>query len=360
MLTKDSDLKTCYQQARELYPTEHETKLQLGRYCFSVKTNNPGLKTKLDRYFKEFMAEADATPYLEIIAIECEPPSIDREQLTVKQPDPGKTKIKEEYFNIGSTRLVRKRLTDMVFIFGSDFHLAMGPCEANDNQIVNFINNRFLELRLNLGAQLGHAAAVLHNEKAMMFAGFSGAGKSTLSLQVMNLGTTFISNDRVLVTEEEGEVVVEGIPKHPRINPGTIVHNEKLHCLVPEDKRNDYLAMGDDLWDLEDKYDGFIDQCYGENKFKLFNKANFLILLNWKRNDDPIVMKEIDISQRRELLPAFMKETGMFYLPNEEGKKVTRTEEDYLKVLSKIRVFEFSGGVDFEKGAQFCYELLNE
>lgn len=43
-----------------------------------------------------------------------------------EEPDPGKSKVKEEYADFPDGRLVRKRLTGMVFVFGEGDHLAMG------------------------------------------------------------------------------------------------------------------------------------------------------------------------------------------------------------------------------------------
>ncbi|MCR9205960.1 MAG: HprK-related kinase B, partial [Halobacteriovoraceae bacterium] len=303
---------------------------------------------------------SQSEPYLTVVAIEAPALGYEPDSFTVKNPEPGKRKIKEEFFNTPEGRVVRKRLTDMMFFFGQDFHLGIGPCEANDNQVINFINNRFLEMRLNQGSQLGHAAAVFNpqTQLGMMFAGFSGAGKSTLSLEVMKSDLSFLSNDRVLTSIEGEGLKMEGIPKHPRINPGTIVHNDALKSLMTDEDRQRYLDMGDDLWDLEEKYDGFIDQCFGKNKFKLVHPCQFLMLLNWKRNSSPLKVEEINLRERKDLMPAFMKQTGLFYLPDEAGKAVRRDEDDYLKHLERIQVFELSGGVDFKEAAKICTQLL--
>ena len=63
----------------------------------------------------------------------------------MKTPDPGKTKIKEEYVDLDDGRIVRKRLTGMLFVFGGGQNVAVGPCGANLNQVINFINNRYIE-----------------------------------------------------------------------------------------------------------------------------------------------------------------------------------------------------------------------
>lgn len=363
LVSKNVNLRELSEKLIKENPLSFELSLLIDDHEFLIKTNEERLITKLKTYFSEFLlGEIKPPKKIVISAIQAPALQVKRDDLTVKDPEPGKKKIKEEWFQNESGRLVRKRLTDMVFMFGDDFHLAYGPCLENDNQVINFVNNRFLETRLNKGDQLGHAAAVFNprSQRGLMMAGFSGAGKSTLSLEIMKLGTHFLSNDRVLIAPSTTENALEmrGVPKHPRINPGTIVHNEALSSLINEEERKRYLNMGSDLWDLEEKYDGFIDQCFGKNKFKLFHLTQGLILLNWKRDSSPLSIEKINLRERRDLLPAFMKQTGLFYLPNEQGQKVTREEDDYLKLLEKIDIFEASGGVNFEEAAQFCAKWM--
>jgi HprK-related kinase B len=125
----------------------------------------------------------------------------------IKQPDPGKTKIKEEYFELADGRVVRKRLTGMVFIFGEGENVAVGPCLENINQVVNFVNSRYIEWMLCKGCILGHAAGVILNGNKLAVAGFSGAGKSTLVLHLMNEGGTFVSNDRLMIENNNGDLL---------------------------------------------------------------------------------------------------------------------------------------------------------
>ncbi len=69
-----------------------------------------------------------------------------------KEPDPGKPRVKEEYLDFPDGRLVRKRLTGLVFAFNQTEHYALGPCLANLNQVVNFINSRLIQHALARGA----------------------------------------------------------------------------------------------------------------------------------------------------------------------------------------------------------------
>ena len=363
-ITKSTSIKNFFDKCLEEFKVDSELYLKFSDQGFRVQSNNSQLIEKLKSYFGEFVSGSEDIKELnltDVYAVETNPIPYSANDFVIKEPGPGKTKIKEEILNVNDGRIVHKKITDMFFLFGEGINLGIGPCFNNDNQVINFINNRFLEIKLNQGAMLGHAAAIIHpiTKKGMMFAGFSGMGKSTLALKIMNLGADFLSNDRVLLSASESGAKMEGVAKHPRINPGTIVHNEKLLNLITQEQRQRYLDMGDALWDLEEKYDGLIDKCYGENKFKLNNEAHVLILLNWKRDGGEAVLKKIDPTEREDLLPAFMKETGAFYLPDEEGRNIGRDVQDYLKVLTRIDVYEVSGGVDFEGIAKQCYDSIS-
>jgi HprK-related kinase B len=277
----------------------------------------------------------------------------------IKQPDPGKTKIKEEFFNLPDGRIVRKRLTGMAFIFGEGENLAIGPCEENSNQVINFINNRFIELQLNQGSFLGHAAAVLHKGRGLALAGFSGMGKSTLALHLVSKGATFVSNDRLLVTNSSETLKMTGVAKLPRINPGTALNNPSLDKVIPPEEKKQFAALPPaELWGLEHKYDVFIDECFGSKKFVLSGPMDGLVILNWQRNDTPVQIKKANLSEQKDLLPAFMKATGLFYLSKSIAKKRDPTLEEYIDLLTGCEVYEVSGGVDFDGVSEACLEFL--
>jgi HprK-related kinase B len=109
-----------------------------------VDCSTSGLKDSLSAYFHSFVTtETPSDPHLRITVHEGPAPTI-TEALTIKPPGPGKIKIKEEYLDLADGRIVRKRLTGMVLYFNKQDHLAIGPCQDHRNQVVNFINNRFI------------------------------------------------------------------------------------------------------------------------------------------------------------------------------------------------------------------------
>ncbi len=327
-------------------------------FAIRVASNSPELIASLKEYFGGFVGKA-GDPGLEVLAIEM--PAADLElDWTIKQPDPGKSKIKEEYFDFADGRLVRKRLTGVIFAMANDLNLAFGPCLANSNQVINFINNRYIEWQLQHGGLLAHAAGVELNGRGMAIAGFSGMGKSTLALQLMNRGCRFVSNDRLVIRSagDTGKLEMFGIAKHPRVNPGTVLNNAELAEVMPAEKRKALAAIPpDELWELEQKYDVIIDDVYGEDRFVLRTSLDVIILLNWQRDSRALTAQRVDLQRRRDLLGAIMKQPGLFYRAT-AGVREEFDEDCYLELLPVAAAFELSGGVNFEKAASFCMRLL--
>ncbi len=340
----------------------HELFLDLGDCRIKVSSNSSGLLAELDSYFGAFVAGPGPVD-LSITALEAESPSVPLD-LTVKEPDPGKDKVKEEYADLPGGRLVRKKLTGMVFLFGQGVNLAVGPCLENPNQIVNFINNRYIEHKLNRDCLLGHSAAVAHLKDGRMrglaLAGFSGAGKSTLAMHVMSRGALFVSNDRLLVRDSGAGLSMYGVAKLPRINPGTALNNPDLHSVVPDDDRQRFQDLEEgDLWELEHKYDVFLDKSFGEGRFVLTAPMHGLVVLNWRRGAGESSIHFVKAHERPDLLPAFMKAAGLFYLPPGGAQNWSDPSlEAYTALLSRCDLVEISGGVDFDRAADFCMEYL--
>jgi HprK-related kinase B len=150
-----------------------------------------------------------------------------------------------------------------------------------------------------------------------------------------------------------------GVAKQPRINPGTALHNPDLSCIVEPDLRETFLNLpAEELWRLEHKYDALIDQCYGPNRFELRCPMDALIILNWKRDESPMRAAKVDPLLRKDLLPAFMKSTGLFYLPENPARRDDPPLEAYAELLSKADLIEISGGVDFERASEVCLRFM--
>jgi len=352
---------------RARYPLAHRLELRLAGRGFVVETNSATLHEELTGYFREFSGEAGENAIV-ISAFEGDAPSF-ATKFTVPPLERGKKRLKETYLEVEDGRLVHKVRTGMKFAFGGDLekggeaalNLAMGPCDANPNQVVNFVNNRLMSWLLDSGCELAHAAAVKRsNGAAISIAGFSGMGKSTLSLHLMSAAPlVFVSNDRVLMRKAASGVDIFGVPKHPRINPGTALNNPDLGKIMTDDEKREFSRLApQELWELEHKYDAIVDECYGPDRFELRGNMRAFVVLNWHQGKGEPTFGRFAAPERPDLLEAIMKSPGLFHHP---GRSIPEPKvEDYVEVLSGIPVIEVAGGVDFEKAAAHCLGLLEE
>lgn len=319
-----------------------------------VRSNTEELALELDRYFREFIGTGPEFD-IEVLAIDGEKPNFDLD-FTTKIPDPGKTKIKEEHADIQGGRIVNKVITGMTFIFGGDVNIGIGPAMKNSNQIINFINNRFIGYMLNNGCLLYHSAGIITGGRGFLLSGFSGAGKSTLALHTMGMDLDFLSNDRAMVNRVDSSLMMYGVAKLPRVNPGTLLTTPGTEEVIPEDERKEFLALPKEkLWDLEHKYDLYIDEVFGENRFELSARMDGLVILNWKREDIPFEINKVDLRERPDLMPAFVKSPGLFFLQETE---IDYSNEAYIRMLADCPVYEITGGVDFQGAAKELKKIL--
>jgi energy-coupling factor transporter ATP-binding protein EcfA2 len=84
------------------------------------------------------------------------------------------------------------------------------------------------------GAVYAHAAAFSHRGRGVLVTGHKGAGKTTtLVTSLRLLGANYLTNDRLLLRREGGELVGRPWPAHLRVGIGTLLALPELADLVP-------------------------------------------------------------------------------------------------------------------------------
>ena len=346
------------------YPPRHELYIELGDVGIVLCSNCAPLVALLREYFGALVRDAaPSRTGILIRAFEAPPPDFGR-ALRDWPRDAGKAGQKEQFFDLPDGRVVYKVRTQMQFLLGRSELVAVGPCLDNANQIINFINSQYISQRLHDGWSLCHAAGVAYAGRGIGIAARAGAGKSTLALHLLSSGLSFVSNDRLLIQRSERCPEMAGIPKMPRVNPGTLLNNPDLAGILPADRQRALAAQSrEELWDLEEKYDVMVDAVYGPERSVYRAALTGLLILNWSWKDGalPTQFQDVRLEQRSDLLDLVMKSPGVFHR-DAEGQSASETERPdpagYLHVARGIKVWEAKGAPNFELAVSFCRRVL--
>ncbi|WP_417783662.1 HprK-related kinase B [Terasakiella pusilla] len=332
--------------------------LDLDGYKIEVQSNSQELLEQLGRYFAHTLGAGE--PDCRIIAIEGPAPDLGLPFVDWKR-EAGKSGRKDAFYDLTDGRLILKVRTGMVFLQSRDHLIASGPSLANDNQIINYINAQYMNKLQQDEALICHASGLVRDGACLGMAGFSGGGKSTLMLKMLEeQGLSYLTNDRLFL--KDGRAI--GIPKLPRINPGTILNNETLRPILSDERAAELQALPiEELWHLEEKYDVFVEDVYGEEKITPSAKLGAFLILNWQREGTkPLSIDQVDLSARPELLhKAIMKSPGPFYQYADGSFFADTTDLDpvpYLEALQDVPIYEASGTIDFDAAARFCLKEL--
>ena len=391
-----SDISVCDTDLHLYLPGTHIT----------VQSNSRRLLSLLSTYFLPFGVNQNTinnrdTTNITITAIETSPPITEpstAHQLTWQDwsRDAGKQGRKDAYIDIENARLILKVRTGMVFLQCQQTPLAIGPCLKNSNQVINFINNQYMNNLQQNGWLICHAAAFSQQHKGIAIAGFSGSGKSTAMLHFLSEANTglgnsqlsdtryleqsinslkpcYVANHRLFIKMKGNKVIARGLPKWPRINPGTRLNNPDLKPSINSQKINHYQTLtSEQLWQIKEKSDVIIPHIYGQDRIQLETPLQHLLVLNWSLKDTnhhrtsseesaTQITQIYNLDARKDLLAALIKSKGpffqyadgRFYQDNSEVD-----EEQYCDILKHIKVYEVSGKIDFDYLNRYCQQLL--
>ncbi|MEW8028944.1 MAG: HprK-related kinase B [Candidatus Thiodiazotropha sp.] len=347
---------------QEVRLCEQPLQLSIGECVLLIRSNSQSLLDRLAGYFHH-LPKNKGVATIEVTAIESDKletglPFIDWRR------EAGKSGRKDAYVDLTDGRLVLKVRTGMLFLQSEQWRIAVGPCETYDNQLINFINSQVMNWLQQREWLICHAAGLILGGHGIAMAGFSGGGKSTLMLHLMeHPKSRYLTNDRLFLRRQDLRVEAVGIPKLPRINPGTVVNSSRLSPLIDEQRREQLLKLPQqELWELEEKFDVDVERLYGRDRIDTSTPVPLeaMVILNWSREETaPVKMTKVDIAQRSELLNAVMKSPGPFF---QDGLgDFIRDDEPlrpapYLDLLKSVPVYEVTGRIDFAELSGLCFK----
>jgi len=321
-----------------------------------VVTSSPALIERVRSYYAAFCFEFER-PHLEITAIETPPVELGG-GLTIEPPAHPGGRPKNAYVDLPDGRIVHKVRTGMVFAFGAEQNLAAGPCLENFNQVANFIDGRHLSWRVKGGCHVLHASGVCRDNVGIAIAGPSGVGKSTIALRLLEQSFTFVSNDRIIVDDALPNLRMYGLPKAPRVNPGTLLHHPRLSALLSPEAKARYARMDpDELWHLEEKYDIDLERFFGPRAHVLLARLSAVVLLTGEPERRDVLVERINLTDHPEAVYDLAKVPGIFHIgygPTAIDGPVLRW---YQHALASTPIYAMRVGRDLTGVETFCLEF---
>jgi HprK-related kinase B len=361
----DADAPTpCAALTRQLLaaaPPSERLLLDLPACKVRIRGNDPGVMSALRAYYREHArASASGDADLEILALTGPTPAL---PFPLQVRDRTDRPQHEGSCDLADGRVVHKLRTGVVMIMSAEAEVVCGPLADHVDQVINFIHHRVMTRWIAAGGRLAHAAGIALGDRGLVLCGLAGAGKSTLALEVMTRDpeVAFVTNDRAVLVAGDGGPRLRGIPKHPRVNPGTVLHNAALTPLLRADERARYLALDSAaLRTCEDKRDAVIDRLFGPGRVRLEAAVAAVAVLCWRPDADaPMTVEAVDFAARPDLQRALHKRLRLGFWPH-----AAPTDANAMAALVDrlvgVPVYEVRGRVDFAAAAAWARERLRE
>jgi HprK-related kinase B len=169
----------------------------------------------------------------------------------------------------------------------------------------------------------------------------------------MEFGLDYVSNDRSFVRKKGANVQLAGVPKWPRVNPGTMLANERLRGLLAPEKAEQYSHLSRTaLWELEDKHDVPVESIYGKGRLALNSRLDALYVLSWRQRGRGLDISRVEGGGRLEALLTPLLKTEIYDPPEAvaPGRRLANA-------LATVPVFEVTGRADIPRLLQ---EIVQE
>jgi HprK-related kinase B len=242
-------------------------RLRFLHYRIDVETNSLRVARRLQQYFRPYLANDGSAPHV-VLHARRQRPEYDPARMRVWQrPSRPDRAPKESYYDTRGVRYILKNRTGILIKLHEHNAEIVGDVLRHSNQVVNLIGTLFGLSLVERGYVMLHSSGVVRTgtDEATIFLGNSGSGKSSVALQLLERGGyDYLSNDRVLLRVDKGRTHAIGIPKKPRVNPGTLLASTSLSRLLSSRKRPLYDALPrEELWAIEDKTDVDVARALG-------------------------------------------------------------------------------------------------
>jgi HprK-related kinase B len=257
-------------------------------------------------------------------------------------------KAKDAFLDLPTGRFVRKMRSGVTISIQEDSWSSIwtmrGPVNRNFSQVVNIIGNIYGLHIMDRGGSMIHASTICDDEgRAIAIMGQSGVGKSSVAVRLMELGFDFISNDRVILEPPmvDNSVMAHGLPRLPRVNPGTLLDGENTRIILDATARDRYGALPrEELWRVKEKYDLEVDRVLGR-RWLLSGQLKAALVLNWRHEDEGLRLQRLNSSQALTELKQVSKSFGVF-----DMRLISRSDAALAETARRIAVYRVTGHTD--------------
>ncbi len=294
------------------------------------------------RYFAPIVA-ADASEGAVIYAVH-DVPHVEMDRLVDIAPKPGRT-AKEAVYEDAEGRVVFKRRSSVAIVVRPPEYFIVGDLGRQRQQVYNLVGHVLARGFLDQGFVMLHASAVWKPGRGVAFGATSGGGKSSMALAMVERGFQFVSNDRLFVRPTAAGVEMLGMPKWPRVNPGTLLRLASLQPLLTPEERATVTALPPgELWALEQKHDVDVEATYGAGTIVTRTAPlDELYLLRWAVGvEGDVGVRELPPDARSPALLPLRKGLGPYDSPELERG----AEETLAMVATRLPTYVVHGRAD--------------
>ncbi len=308
-------------------------RLRFADVPIEVEASDDRLLRRLSAYFADFVSAAPRSRWPSTLSLtEGEAPEVTAPLVLWD------SRGKESYGDTDGFRLVRKDRTGVLIrIHGRDWAME-GPLNHNFSQVINAIGAMYGLRIMAKGAAMLHASYVARNGKGLAVVGQSGAGKSSVAVRLLEQGFDFVSNDRLILERAGKNTMGHGLPKLPRVNPGTLLGGERTRGMLDEEARARYEAMPrEDLWNVEDKYDLDVERTLGR-RWLLNAPVACVLVLEWRQGQSGLQVERLRPEQALTSLRGVGKDFGAL-----DQLLTRRTDTAVREAAERLPVFRITG-----------------